>query len=66
MSLVVSSKSGSGMHGSWGVINTAGTERLPGATGGSNKSLTAAYDFLALVCGISDCLSCSISAICVL
>ena len=66
VSLGVSNKRGSGMHGSKGVINTAGTERLPGVTCGSNKSLKAVYDSLALICGISDGLSCSMSAICVL
>ena len=34
--------------------------------GGSNISLKAVYDSLAFSCGISDGLSCSMSAICVL
>ena len=38
----------------------------PGVTSGSNISLKAVYDSLAPICGISDSLSCSMSAICVL
>ena len=49
-----------------GSHTSAGTKRLPGMKGGSNISLKAVHDSLAFICGISDGLSCSLSAICVL